>query len=136
MPHTRGVPRCNLDVSRKIPSTTTLTAQTRIVARTYFQKPPLMSKPLMIFCVNQSISIETKNQASPNETSASGRVTSYRTGFSTVFRIPKINADQMTVDVEPWNVTEPRIQPTTPRTTALTAQETRSHLIMGESLLG
>src|SRR3569832_335703 len=94
-----------------------------------------MSKPLMIRCVSQSISIDTKNQASPNVTSAYGRVTSLRTGFSTVLRIPKTSADQITVEVEPWKVTEPRTQPTLPRTLALTAQETSSHRTTAKSLL-
>src|SRR5690348_7022958 len=94
-----------------------------------------MSKPLMIPCVSQSISIDTKNHASPNVTSARGSVTSFRTGLSTVLRTPNTSADQITVDVEPWNVTELRIQPTTPSTIALTTHETRSHLSMRASVL-
>src|SRR5436190_1092108 len=95
-----------------------------------------MSKPFTIAAVSQSISIETKSQAMPSVRTASGKVRSLSTGFSTLFRIPKTSAAQRSVQSEPWKLTPLRIQPAIARAAALTAHEARSHLIMRSMLPG
>src|SRR4051794_23336199 len=93
-----------------------------------------MLKSLMINVVSHSISIETKNHASPNVTSANGSVMRRMIGFRIVFRIPNTTAAQMIVQFEPSFVTPLSIQVATASTIAFVVQESRSQTITRQKI--
>src|SRR3954470_11732936 len=94
-----------------------------------------MSNAPMIRSVSHNISSETKNQAIPSVRTASGSVSSFRSGFRIVFSTPKTSAAQINVQAESLKLTPLRIQPATPRATAFATHDTRSHLITSRILL-
>src|SRR4051794_18628127 len=88
----------------------------------------------MISVVSHSISIETKNHASPNVTNANGSVMKRMIGFRIVFRIPNTAAAQMIVQFEPSFVTPLNTQLVTASTIAFVAHESSSQTITRQKL--
>src|SRR5947208_9509901 len=92
-----------------------------------------MLKPPTIRSVSQSMSIETKNHASPSVRTANGSVSSLSSGLRIVFSTPNTAAAQTSVQFEPSTVTPLRSHAVTPSATAFATHETSIHLITAEA---
>ena len=76
-----------------------------------------------IASVSQSMNMATPNQARPSVKIASGNVSSFRIGLSSVFSTPNTRGGDHERTTEPLNVTPLSSQATSARTTALRTQE-------------
>src|SRR5579862_116338 len=111
-----------------------LTIQTISVAPTSVQNP-WMKKPATIALVITSISIETKNQATPRVRIASGKVISRSTGLSTVLSTPNTAAARSNAPALETS-TPLSTAAATPSTSALVNQEMTSRTESGGAAIG